>query len=210
MKFKTRRFTGTVPRLVRHSWEDISKELQEFLEKLFLQVLGGIPPGFNNVTPQNINANNTAAAGAEGDGWASASHVHDVDTAAPSNPTGKTPVEGVSGALMRADATVQQGIVTTKGDLLTHDNATAERLAVGTDGQVLNADSAETTGLKWIDPGASSTLVLAVKAFLEHMPRIPKAQAGTGMSIVENALGPEISAVIAFDQSILASQIFGG
>jgi hypothetical protein len=42
--------------------------------------------------------------------------------------------------------------VTTKGDLLTYDTA-AQRLAVGTNGQVLTADSAEATGLKW---GAAS------------------------------------------------------
>jgi hypothetical protein len=41
--------------------------------------------------------------------------------------------------------------LTTKGDLLTYSSAAA-RLAVGTDGQVLTADSAETTGLKWTSP----------------------------------------------------------
>jgi hypothetical protein len=44
-----------------------------------------------------------------------------------------------------------------KGDLL---SASAEntpaRLGVGTDGQLLAADSTETTGLKWITPGAAS------------------------------------------------------
>lgn len=40
--------------------------------------------------------------------------------------------------------------LTTKGDLYTFDTVD-NRLPVGTDGQILSADSAETTGLKWID-----------------------------------------------------------
>jgi hypothetical protein len=39
--------------------------------------------------------------------------------------------------------------LTTKGDLFTHDGAADERLGVGTDGQVLMADSVEATGLKY-------------------------------------------------------------
>lgn len=39
--------------------------------------------------------------------------------------------------------------LTTKGDLLTQDATTSSRLAVGSDGQVLEADSGETTGIKW-------------------------------------------------------------
>tara|TARA_R110000850_G_scaffold72542_7_gene159554 strand:- start:1096 stop:2001 length:906 start_codon:yes stop_codon:yes gene_type:complete len=52
-------------------------------------------------------------------------------------------------------SSLAQGIpLTTKGDLLTYDTGNA-RLPVGTDGQVLVADSAEATGLKWgegVDP----------------------------------------------------------
>lgn len=75
-------------------------------------------------------------------------HVHDVDTAAPAHPTGTTAAEGTGAALMRADATIAQGIVTTKGDVLTYGSAPA-RLGVGADGLVLTADSGETTGLQW-------------------------------------------------------------
>jgi hypothetical protein len=39
--------------------------------------------------------------------------------------------------------------LTTKGDILTRNTTTTTRLAVGTDGYVLTADSAETTGIKW-------------------------------------------------------------
>ena len=47
-----------------------------------------------------------------------------------------------------------------KGDLLagTADN-TIDRLAIGTNGQVLTADSAETTGMKWATPAGGATFV---------------------------------------------------
>jgi len=45
--------------------------------------------------------------------------------------------------------------VTTKGDLQTYSTSPA-RLPVGTNGQVLMANSAESTGLKWGDAVSSS------------------------------------------------------
>jgi hypothetical protein len=73
-------------------------------------------------------------------------------TAAPSNPTGKTAAAGTGEELLLADATIEQGIVTTKGDLLTHDGSTAERLPAGSDTYVLSAIASESTGLKWVPP----------------------------------------------------------
>ncbi|ARR74925.1 hypothetical protein SAGO17_0005 [Mimivirus AB-566-O17] len=40
--------------------------------------------------------------------------------------------------------------LTSKGDLLTHDGTTENRLPVGTDTYILTSDSTESTGLKWI------------------------------------------------------------
>lgn len=51
-------------------------------------------------------------------------------------------------------------IITTKGDLLTYDGAleTLVRLPVGSDGQILYADSGTDTGLSWDDPPGSGAV----------------------------------------------------
>jgi hypothetical protein len=59
--------------------------------------------------------------------------------------------QGATGATGASATTV----VTTKGDLLTYDT-TAARIGVGANGTVLTADSAETTGLKWVAPASPS------------------------------------------------------
>jgi hypothetical protein len=57
---------------------------------------------------------------------------------------------------------IQNAIVDAKGDLIAATaNDTPARLAVGTNGQLLSADSAEATGLKWINaPSSASGLTL--------------------------------------------------
>jgi len=52
-----------------------------------------------------------------------------------------------------ANAAVPKSTVTTKGDLIAATaSATVTRLAVGSGGSVLTADSSTATGLKWTDP----------------------------------------------------------
>ena len=82
--------------------------------------------------------------------------------------TGVTAGTGISGGGTSGDVTVTNSMATAidaKGDLIGGTGAdTFSRLAVGANGTILTADSAEATGLKWATPaGGSSTLVL-VKA----------------------------------------------
>lgn len=49
---------------------------------------------------------------------------------------------------------------TTKGDLLVENGSIVTRLGVGTNGQVLTADSAESTGIKWATPSAGGSTTL--------------------------------------------------
>lgn len=60
--------------------------------------------------------------------------------------------------------------------------------------------------------GATSDTILANQDFARHMPLMPLVQAGTDITLTQNALGPVInsSASGASDQNILANQIFGG
>lgn len=53
------------------------------------------------------------------------------------------------------DAQVKTSDLTTKGDLLTRTASAITRLGVGTNGQVLTADSAQAEGVKWADPTAT-------------------------------------------------------
>jgi hypothetical protein len=56
---------------------------------------------------------------------------------------------------------IQNAIVDAKGDLIAATaNDTPARLAVGTNGQVLTADSAEATGLKWASPAGGGGMTL--------------------------------------------------
>lgn len=59
----------------------------------------------------------------------------------------------ITGAIVEANTPL-----TTKGDLLVEDGATLHRLAVGTNAQVLTADSASTDGVKWAAPATSGTV----------------------------------------------------
>ena len=60
---------------------------------------------------------------------------------------------------------IQNAIVDAKGDLIAASAAdTPARLAVGSNGQILTADSTEATGLKWITPAAGGGGLTFIKA----------------------------------------------
>jgi hypothetical protein len=81
--------------------------------------------------------------------------------------TGVTAGTGISGGGTSGTVTVTNSMATAidaKGDLVAGTGADAfARLGVGTNGQVLAADSTESTGLKWITPAATTPTAAAVQ-----------------------------------------------
>lgn len=70
-----------------------------------------------------------------------------VGAGTPTHPTGQNASQGSALTAMRSDATIQQGIVTTKGDLLTF-GTLPDRLPVGVDGEAVVYEASQTLGLR--------------------------------------------------------------
>lgn len=82
-------------------------------------------------------------------------------TASTSTTTAATP-NSVKTSYDLAAAAVPKSTVTTKGDLIAATaSATVSRLGVGTNGQVLQADSTASTGLKWATPSAGALTLIS-------------------------------------------------
>lgn len=94
-------------------------------------------------TQSDINAN---TAHKDGDGSDHADVAANTAHAADTNNPHSTDIDDVTPT-------------TTKGDIIAENGTNAVSFNVGTDGQVLTADSAEATGLKWVDPSAGGTAI---------------------------------------------------
>jgi len=100
--------------------------------------------------PQGYQGNigTTGSQGTQGNQGASVTGVQGNQGSTGSQ--GNQGVQGVQG-VQGNQGSMASLSVTTKGDIQTY-STTPARLPVGTDGQVLESRSTETTGLKWIDP----------------------------------------------------------
>lgn len=75
-RYTSFRLPDAVPRLRGRSPDAYAQELQDFLEKLFDKVVGGIPAGFNDIPPSNVEAGVTPEPGDVLTGWSAADHHH--------------------------------------------------------------------------------------------------------------------------------------
>jgi hypothetical protein len=147
--------------IANQSWEAARYPISRWL-KWAKAYFSSIPGGFSSTTPTTVTIGGTASAGTEAASWMAADAQLVVAAATPSNPTGPAALPGSATTGLRSDCTVQQGIVTTKGDILGY-SSVAARVPVGADGTYLTADSAQTLGIKWaaLSPSVEELELLA-------------------------------------------------
>ncbi len=99
-----RRFPNDVPKLDGMPWNAIAGALERYLRRL-KDGVSGIPGGFKESDPTEIQAGDTADPGTESASWAAADHTHAVSTDTPEDltATGADSAEGSSTSLARAD-----------------------------------------------------------------------------------------------------------
>ncbi len=97
-----RRITLSRIRLVGRPWNAVSRELQEWLERIGASNDDGLPPGDTEETPSDILVGGTAATGTASTGWSPGDHEHGLATGTPAA-LGESEAEGTSESAPRLD-----------------------------------------------------------------------------------------------------------
>jgi len=113
----SRRLPPRPPRVVGRPWNDVTRELQAWLEKLIDAVAEGVPGGFSNSNPSTILPDSTGTPGTESSGWVAANHVHAIATDI-TVALGTAAAEGTSTSFSRSDHVHKRAIETTNSGLV--------------------------------------------------------------------------------------------
>lgn len=118
--------------------------------------------------------------------------------------TAKIANGAVTAAKLDAAAAIQPTIVDAKGDIIAATAAdTVARVAVGSNGQVLTADSAQAAGVKWATPTPSAITAVASATVLT-------AQNTTSTSFTDLATaGPSVTVTTGTEALVTISAILG-
>ena len=141
------RMPGWLPRFSNLSLPvGVGNALDEVFKKLFDSSAAlNRAPG----DPSEIRAGVAADAGTLSNPPALDDHVHAVDIDGLPSDVGATNAQGNGPGLATVDHTHRLGILAYKGDILGFDGSNPTAIPVGSDGEVLVADSSAATGLSW-------------------------------------------------------------
>lgn len=133
-------------------------------------------------------------------------------TSSTSTTTAATP-NSVKSSYDLANAAIPKSTVTTKGDLIAATaSATVSRLGVGTNGQVLIADSTAATGIKWGTPSAGA--VVQIKSATYNTSTVIASttytNSGLTLSITPTSASNKILVMISQSYAIGRSQVDQG
>jgi hypothetical protein len=169
MAAKGRRIVLAVPELTGLTADELIERmvaLQAFLETVRDSLDEGEPPGRASGTaglPENVDGTSDAAIGTSS-AWSASDHKHDADVSGTPGGVAATSVQGTGSGLARTDHAHRFSLLTAKGDLVAHNGTDPVRVAVGTNGYILQADSTQTPGVKW-NP-TSGLIVLTAGRFV--------------------------------------------